>query len=493
MGAVYQCCPGDEAQGSSTFTFHAGPATYAEARADCQARGVDIASIHSAEENADAFALTNRRDTWIGINDMQTEGTWVWSDGSTVGYTNWAPGEPNSYEGDEDCAIFWSGGEYWKWYDAYGGQNCNARLAYLCRDTRPRPPPPPQASCPDGWTPQAGSNKCNKIVGRGTQEACESTCSAAVSGAPSGLACIENQVEMDCLADLANPQSGCCNWIANDFSCCTWVGLYQHPTADQGGAGSAHAGWSWRSPSCTSSFRPWNEGEPNQYGGTEEDCAMLGAWGSRQLNDIQCYNSYQCLCETEGVAGFRVVVNLVASESIEAFMGEGGEARKAAVLNALIDLSGLTRSTVLEAGAHITVTPASVSIRAELPVADGNELAQFDSLSSGLASTGAASSALVSTSRPSPHCGHGAARYAGPRCDLNTEVVAGQSAAQECLYRHDHRDRRRLSSRRRVRLFALLRHERRPGRPHRAWDNALGREMTNSGPACRHLPVGSPV
>ena len=49
---------------------------------------------------------------------------------------------------------------------------------------------------------------------------------------------------------------------------------------------------------------------------------MLGAWGSRQLNDIQCYNSYQCLCETEGVAGFRVVVNLVASESIEAFMGE---------------------------------------------------------------------------------------------------------------------------------------------------------------------------
>ena len=142
MGAVYQCCPGDEAQGSSTFTFHAGPATYAEARADRQARGVDIASIHSAEENADAFALTNRRDTWIGINDMQTEGTWVWSDGSTVGYTNWAPGEPNSYEGDEDCAIFWSGGEYWKWYDAYGGQNCNARLAYLCRDTRPRPPPP---------------------------------------------------------------------------------------------------------------------------------------------------------------------------------------------------------------------------------------------------------------------------------------------------------------------------------------------------------------
>ena len=228
---------------------------------------------------------------------------------------------------------------------------------------------------------------------------------------------------------------------------------------------------------------------------------MLGAWGSRQLNDIQCYNSYQCLCETEGVAGFRVVVNLVASESIEAFMGEGGEARKAAVLNALIDLSGLTRSTVLEAGAHITVTPASVSIRAELPVADGNELATaFDSLSSGLASTGAASSALGLdiTSVPTLMA---MAPPDTPGLDaslLNTEVVAGQSASL----------RSALNTGAIIAIAAgsavvaacvcllLLRPRKKATRRSRighGTNAATGREMTEFGPQLAGTsPVGSP-
>src|SRR5690606_14252759 len=34
--------------------------------------------------------------TWIGMNDTAEEGTWVWSSGEPVGYTNWAANEPNS-------------------------------------------------------------------------------------------------------------------------------------------------------------------------------------------------------------------------------------------------------------------------------------------------------------------------------------------------------------------------------------------------------------
>ena len=48
---------------------------------------------------------------WIGANDLETEGTFVWSDGTELDYTNWYPGQPNNVpsvnannvQGDEDA------------------------------------------------------------------------------------------------------------------------------------------------------------------------------------------------------------------------------------------------------------------------------------------------------------------------------------------------------------------------------------------------------
>ena len=80
---------------SATFSFHHEPAKYSDARRICQTEGGDLASIHSARENADAFALTRGATTWIGYSDAVSEGSWVWADGTSTDYTNWAPGEPN--------------------------------------------------------------------------------------------------------------------------------------------------------------------------------------------------------------------------------------------------------------------------------------------------------------------------------------------------------------------------------------------------------------
>ena len=41
---------------------------------------------------------------WLGARDDIIEGIWMWSaDGSVLNYTDWNPGEPNNYDGNEDC------------------------------------------------------------------------------------------------------------------------------------------------------------------------------------------------------------------------------------------------------------------------------------------------------------------------------------------------------------------------------------------------------
>ena len=79
---------------SATFSFHHEPAKYSDARRICQTEGGDLASIHSARENADAFALTRGATTWIGYSDAVSEGSWVWADGTSTDYTNGRQASP---------------------------------------------------------------------------------------------------------------------------------------------------------------------------------------------------------------------------------------------------------------------------------------------------------------------------------------------------------------------------------------------------------------
>ena len=292
------------------FEFVSNPGSWSAARSECIRRGGDLASLHNAAENAAAFALVPANTAaWIGLSDATTEGTWVWTDGTPYDYVNFHPGEPNQGTNENCAGLFqmtgvsfngqWADGDCSQSDGWWRGAGAVCRMTAGSHPTNVPPPPPPNA-CPIGWMPQSGSTKCNKLVGTGNQTECQAMCAAALPGATAGLACVENQAELDFLATFAGAQRSCCQW-PRSFSCCNWVGLYQDPAADVGHTGSPTEGWDrQRNPTCTSTFAHWSPGEPNQYPGRDdEDCAMLGAWGARTFNDIQCSNNYRCLCETD--------------------------------------------------------------------------------------------------------------------------------------------------------------------------------------------------
>jgi hypothetical protein len=100
--------------------------TWANAAADCESLDGDahLATILDAGESAFVTNLLIDR-SWIGLNDIDQEGTFVWVTGDPLDFELWVPGEPNN-SGNEDCAeIRFDNGE---WND----EGCGDSRHYVC-------------------------------------------------------------------------------------------------------------------------------------------------------------------------------------------------------------------------------------------------------------------------------------------------------------------------------------------------------------------------
>ena len=121
MGKSYLFCRGDKkAWGTAQMT--------------CQSVNYDLVVITSAEEDNFVYQRLesdNFGETWIGLSDRASEGTFVWVDGTSIdGYDHWDGGEPNDGGGGEDCAIIMreQRNRRTKWDD----RPCPTRYDFVC-------------------------------------------------------------------------------------------------------------------------------------------------------------------------------------------------------------------------------------------------------------------------------------------------------------------------------------------------------------------------
>jgi hypothetical protein len=119
------------------YLFVRTPKTWHEAQSLCSVNGYKLVTINDANE--EFFLQTHEASTgllsdwWIGLNDIGSEGFFVW-DGGFSSYTNWYSGEPNNNEGNEDCVTERYLGGQWQWNDL----PCSQRLPFIC-EANPAP------------------------------------------------------------------------------------------------------------------------------------------------------------------------------------------------------------------------------------------------------------------------------------------------------------------------------------------------------------------
>ena len=96
---------------------------YVTALAQCESDGAFLAYPRSEAENDFILSLIPSTDIWIGISDVDEEGTVVASDGQDIVFTKWySPEQPASTNNRPDAALIRGASRwaqnlpgYWNW------------------------------------------------------------------------------------------------------------------------------------------------------------------------------------------------------------------------------------------------------------------------------------------------------------------------------------------------------------------------------------------
>merc|ERR1712142_113113 len=115
------------------FKLHNSKKNWQDAQQTCQMEGGNLVTVDTSEINN--ILKSEKKRIWIGASDLETEETFLWTNGKPLSYNSWAPGEPNNHGNREDCVEvnFRSPG---LWNDAV----CGALRPFMCEIDLPTIP-----------------------------------------------------------------------------------------------------------------------------------------------------------------------------------------------------------------------------------------------------------------------------------------------------------------------------------------------------------------
>jgi hypothetical protein len=266
-------CTGEgwSAWGESCYRLGDTLESYPDATQECAAMGAHLVSIESLEENIHVQGLCHEQTCWIGLAEPEDSEDWFWPNGETIGrkgewsgYTNWDDGEPNNHAGyDEDATLinFWgyfgrpmpwsprqAKRHVGRWID--GPRDLSAW--FVCER------PADAGQCPADWNVYQTS--CHRF-----SEEMKTFDDAA-------KACADQQ------SSLVNIQSAAENAIVAGL-CDTrpcWIGLSEPEDSEE---------WLWTDGASAgrkgewTGYTNWDDGEPNNYDGHDEDATFMNYWG----------------------------------------------------------------------------------------------------------------------------------------------------------------------------------------------------------------------
>ncbi|XP_006815865.2 macrophage mannose receptor 1-like [Saccoglossus kowalevskii] len=215
---------------------------------------------------------------WIGLREYGIGSGYEWSDGTALDYQNWDAGEPNDFNGEEQCVNFYAH-DQGTWND----KNCGERIPFICRKfehiTHPItriPTTPMPGPCPGGgWMEYGG--KCYKIYsGDGSDSLTWEDARTVCRDLGGDLATIHSQALQSFLISKLRYVSSA-----------LWIGLsdisYQNRFI-----------WTDGTPV---DYTNWAADEPNGY--YADDCVEMMYISSHagQWNDISCDSERGYICQ----------------------------------------------------------------------------------------------------------------------------------------------------------------------------------------------------
>ncbi|XP_014906843.1 macrophage mannose receptor 1 [Poecilia latipinna] len=251
-----------------------------DAEAYCVEQQGHLVSFHS-EEELSFLTAHMPGEAWVGLNDINIENQFVYTDGSDADLLPWVENQPDNWENNEDC-IHLTGMTHPD-PGKINDDKCTATKEFVCKKAKGQGPPPQPPTSGPGW-----NEKCGSWTSDPFNDFCY----------------LFNYLSMrtwaEARADCVN-QGGDLLSITEPFEQAFIQGLIQQaPTGISlwmGGHDSiTEGGWEWTDGSPFRYIR-WNAGSPDDYFG--EDCLSIlingGYW-----NDDNCQNKRGYICKRRG-------------------------------------------------------------------------------------------------------------------------------------------------------------------------------------------------